>query len=139
MRTAIVPRVNALGFRATTTDGRFIGPFNPALRGPALAGEFLRLQATEARGTSLSERVRQVVILAIARRCGIPDEAVRDMAGAPCPTPSATRRRSPRRHDLRRGPEKFGERGIADMILLAGTYHTVCGLLNAFDVPVPEA
>jgi 4-carboxymuconolactone decarboxylase len=32
----------------------------------------------------------------------------------------------------------FGDRGIVDLIVLAGTYYTVCGLLNAFDVPAPS-
>ena len=31
----------------------------------------------------------------------------------------------------------FGDNGITNMIILAGTYYTVCGLLNAFDVPAP--
>jgi len=33
----------------------------------------------------------------------------------------------------------FGDRGIVDMTLLAGAYHSVCGLLNAFEVPAPAA
>ena len=32
----------------------------------------------------------------------------------------------------------FGDSGIVDIIVLAGTYHTVCGLLNAFEVPAPS-
>ena len=32
----------------------------------------------------------------------------------------------------------FGTRGIVDMVMLAGTYETVCSLLNTFDVPAPE-
>jgi 4-carboxymuconolactone decarboxylase len=32
----------------------------------------------------------------------------------------------------------FGDSGIVDIIVLAGTYHMVCGLLNAFDVPAPS-
>jgi 4-carboxymuconolactone decarboxylase len=34
--------------------------------------------------------------------------------------------------------ELFGIRGISDMLHLIGAYQTVCGLLNAFDIPVPE-
>jgi 4-carboxymuconolactone decarboxylase len=167
MRTDIVPWADAAGFRATTTDGRFIGPFNPALRSPGLAGKFLQFQATEERDTSLSERVRQVVILAVgavwgaayelyahsaaARHCGIPDEAVRDLAAGTLPDTLGDDEKAAYRftHRLSTGhrvddatfaqaQETFGDRGIADMIVLAGTYHTVCGLLNAFDVPAPQ-
>jgi 4-carboxymuconolactone decarboxylase len=68
--------------------GKFIGPFNATLRSPTVAGAFLELQASEERHTSLPDRVRQVVILAVgavwaadyeiyahsavARHCGIP-------------------------------------------------------------------
>ena len=167
MRAEIVPWAHAAGFRATTTDGRFIGPFNACLLNPPLAGEFLRFQATEERDTSLSEQVRQVVILAVgavwgaeyelyahtavARHCGIPDEAVRDLAAGTLPdslgddervaylfTHQLSTSHSVDDATFAHAREAFGDRGIADMILLAGTYHTVCGLLNAFKVPVPQ-
>jgi 4-carboxymuconolactone decarboxylase len=48
-----------------TDDGRLIGPFNATLLNPSIAGEFLKLQAAEEKYTSLDERVRQVVILAV--------------------------------------------------------------------------
>lgn len=32
----------------------------------------------------------------------------------------------------------FGNHGIVDLLFLAGCYHTVCSLLNAFEVPVPD-
>jgi 4-carboxymuconolactone decarboxylase len=34
--------------------------------------------------------------------------------------------------------ELFGTHGISDVLHLIGAYQTVCGLLNAFDIPVPE-
>jgi 4-carboxymuconolactone decarboxylase len=33
----------------------------------------------------------------------------------------------------------FGEKGLVDMVTLAGCYHVVCSLLNAFAVPAPKA
>ena len=33
----------------------------------------------------------------------------------------------------------FGEKGLVDMVVLAGCYHMVCSLLNAFAVPAPRA
>jgi 4-carboxymuconolactone decarboxylase len=40
-------------------------PFNPALLNPAIAAPFLDLQSAEQMHTSLSARVREVVILAV--------------------------------------------------------------------------
>jgi 4-carboxymuconolactone decarboxylase len=166
LQTRVVPWADAAGFRSTTADGKFIGPFNAALRSPTVAGAFLQLQASEERHTSLSNRVRQVVILAVgaawaadyeiyahsavARQCGIPDDDVRRLAAGTVPDTLCddekvayrfTRQLSTSHRiddatfvDARKA---FGDRGITDMVLLAGTYYTVCGLLNAFGVPAP--
>jgi len=32
----------------------------------------------------------------------------------------------------------FPTRGIVDMLCLIGAYQTVCGILNAFEIPAPE-
>jgi 4-carboxymuconolactone decarboxylase len=52
-------------FQGKLEDGRLIGPFNPILFTPAISSSFLDLKETEQKETSLSERVRQVVILAV--------------------------------------------------------------------------
>jgi 4-carboxymuconolactone decarboxylase len=52
-------------FQSKLDDGRLIGPFNPILFSPAISSSFLDLQETEQKNTSLSQRVRQVVILAV--------------------------------------------------------------------------
>jgi 4-carboxymuconolactone decarboxylase len=107
----VVPWAHAAGFRSTTTDGKFIGPFNAALRSPTVAGAFLQLQASEERHTSLSEPVRQVVILAVgavwaadyeiyahsavARQRGIPADAVRILAAGTLPDTLGDTRKSP--------------------------------------------
>jgi 4-carboxymuconolactone decarboxylase len=49
LRRRVVPWADAAGFRSTTADGEFIGPFNAALRSPTMAGAFLQLQANEER------------------------------------------------------------------------------------------
>jgi 4-carboxymuconolactone decarboxylase len=101
LRRRVVPWADAAGFRSTTADGKFIGPFNATLRSPTVAGAFLELQASEERHTSLSDRVRQVVILAVgavwaadyeiyahsavARHCGIPDDAICRLAAGTLP------------------------------------------------------
>ena len=33
----------------------------------------------------------------------------------------------------------FGDKGIVDMVMLIGLYLTTCAIINAFEVPVPEA
>lgn len=162
-----MPRADTAGFRSTTADGKFIGPFNAALRSPTVAGAFLELQASEERHTSLSERVRQVVILAVgaawaadyeiyahsavARHCGIPDDAVRRLAAGTVPDTLGDDEKVAYRFTRQlstshrvddatfiQTQKAFGDRGIPDIILLAGTYYTVCGLLNAFEVPTPS-
>jgi 4-carboxymuconolactone decarboxylase len=167
LQTRVVPWADAAGFRSTTADGKFIGPFNAALRSPTVAGAFLQLQASEERHTSLSEPVRQVVILAVgvawasdyelyahsavARHCGIPDETVRSLTTGVLPDTLndeekvayrfAQQLSTSHRVDdatFAEARKAFGERGITDMIVLAGTYYTVCGLLNAFEVPAPS-
>jgi 4-carboxymuconolactone decarboxylase len=161
-----VPWASTTGFRSRTPDGTFIGPFNALLRSPALAGQFLQFQTSEQQHTSLSDRVRQVVILAVgavwaadyelyahsavARYHGIPDDTVRSLAAGTAPDTLSddeklayrfTRQLSTSHHvddatfaDTRKA---FGDTGIVDMVLLAGAYHSVCGLLNAFEVPAP--
>jgi 4-carboxymuconolactone decarboxylase len=32
----------------------------------------------------------------------------------------------------------FGQRGLVEMAYLIGIYHTVCALLNAFEIPTPR-
>ena len=166
LQTRVVPWADAAGFRSTTGDGKFIGPFNAALRSPTAAGAFLQLQASEERHTSLSDHVRQVVILAVgaawaadyeiyahsavARHCGIPDEVVRSLADGALPDTLGDDEKVAYRFTQQlstshrvddatfvEARKTFGDRGIADMVILAGTYFTVCALLNAFDVPAP--
>lgn len=167
LQTRVVPWSDAAGFRSTTADGKFIGPFNAALRSPTVAGAFLQLQASEEHSTSLSDRVRQVVILAVgaawsadyeiyahsavARHSGIPDDAVRRLAAGTLPDALGEDEKVAYRFTQQlstshrvddttflEARKAFGDRGITDMIVLAGTYYTVCGLLNAFEVPAPS-
>ena len=166
LQTRVVPWADASGFRATTADGTFIGPFNAALRSPIVAGAFLQLQASEEHHTSFSDRVRQVVILAVgaawaadyetyahsavARRSGIPADAVRRLAEGSLSDALGDDEKVAYRFSLQlsrshriddaifaEARKLFGERGITDIVLLAGTYHVVCALLNAFNVPAP--
>ena len=65
LNTKMVPWAEAAGFQAKLDDGKLVGPFNTILLSPEIAASFLALQASEQEHTSLSERVRQVVILTV--------------------------------------------------------------------------
>jgi 4-carboxymuconolactone decarboxylase len=59
-------RADDAGFRITTPDGRLIGPFNAFLLRPEVALKLLEFSSAAQSQTSLSDRVREVVILAVA-------------------------------------------------------------------------
>jgi 4-carboxymuconolactone decarboxylase len=161
----IVPWAEDAGFR-TTSDGRLIGPFNPALLNPAVTASLLDLDVTERANTSLSERVREVVILAVgavwqadyelyahvalARRAGLSEDAARMIAAGEEPAELShqeaiaqrlTRQLSAdHRVDAtlyRQAEDAFGAHGLIDIAFLIGIYHAVCATLTLFAVPAP--
>jgi 4-carboxymuconolactone decarboxylase len=167
MMTSVVPMADKAGFQSTTADGRLIGPFNPCLLRPAISAQFLHLQFTEQQHTSLSERVRQVVILTVgavwradyelyahsaaARRAGLPDAAIETLVNGGLPEELTAEDTIAHRvanqlsttHHLddglyREAENAFGAPGVMEIATLVGIYHTVCAVLNVFDVPAPE-
>jgi 4-carboxymuconolactone decarboxylase len=161
-----VPWANGVPFQSTLEDGRFIGPFNPILFSPAISSSFLELQETEQKNTSLNQRVRQVVILAVgavwksnyelyahgaaARKAGISEEAVRTLTTGGLPDELSEQEKIAQRYARQLSAEHhidaalyseaehaFGQRGLVEITYLTGIYHTVCGLLNAFEIPAP--
>lgn len=167
MMATIVPWARGAGFEITTADGRFIGPLNVCLLNPAISSRFLQLQFTEEQHTSLSERVRQVVILTVgaiwradyelyahsivARRAGIPAAAIETLVGGGLPEDLTRDEKSAHRlarqlstcHHVdgrlyREAENAFGVRGVLEITTLAGIYQTVCGILNAFQIPAPQ-
>src|SRR6476659_5696750 len=162
MTSTVVPWADDTGFHSTTDDGRFIGPFNPALT--SVSAE---LVLGEWEHTSLSPRLREVVILAVgavwqseyelyahsaaARKVGISDNAVRVLASGEIPddlskdekiAAELTRQLSTtHRVDetlYRQAENRFGTRGLTDIAILIGIYHTVCTTLNLFEIPAPH-
>jgi 4-carboxymuconolactone decarboxylase len=158
---------NDAGFKATTDDGRLIGPFNSLLLHPDVASKFLEFQAAEATHTSLCERVREVVIIAVgavwhadyelyahsilARKAGLSDEAVTTLADGGIPEDLSEQekiaarvaRQLSSRHRIddalyHEAEHAFGTRGLFDIAALMGQYHTVCTVLTLFEVPAPE-
>ena len=89
------------GIQVTTEDGRLIGPFNSYLPHQEVATGLSEFKAAEATHTTLSERVREVVIIAVgaawgadfelyahtaaARKAGLYDHAVTTLANGGIP------------------------------------------------------
>ena len=153
--------------RSTTSGGRLIGPFNPMLLCPNTTPEFIDFIESDARSTTLDARLREVVILtvgavwqsgyeiyahsAVARKAGLPEQAIRDLAAGRCPgeltDQEAIAHRYARQLSVehrvddalyRAAEQTFGSQGLMDLAHLLGCYYTVCALLNAFEVPVPD-
>jgi 4-carboxymuconolactone decarboxylase len=167
MATRIVPWANDAQFQSTAEGGRLIGPFNPALLNPAIAAPFLDLQFAEQLHTSLSARVREVVILAVgafwqadyelyahlavARKAGLPEEAARAVATGGLPDglsydETIALRLTQQLSISHRVDESlyqaaetsFGTNGLIDIAFLVGIYHSVCATLTMFAIPAPE-
>ena len=163
----MVPWAESAGFKAKLADGKLIGPFNTILASPEIGSSFLALQGSEQEHTSLSERVRQVVILtvgavyksnyeryahsAVAQKAGLSQQAIHALKqgeDAEELTPEERvaqhfTRQLAAEHQVddelyQEALSAFGVTGIVDLIFLAGCYYTVSSLLNAFRVPVPE-
>ena len=167
LNTRWVAWADSVPFQSKTEDGRFIGPFNPILFSPAISSSFLDFQETEQKDTSLSQRVRQVVILAVgavwkanyelyahsaaARKAGISEDAIRTLATGGLPDDLSDEEKIAQRYARQLSAEHhvdaalysvaeraFGHRGLVEIAYLPGAYHTVCALLNAFEIPAPR-
>ena len=165
--TDMVPWAEKAGFQAKLPDGRLIGPFNTILLSPEMAQAFLNLQAVEGKSSSLSQRVRQVVILtvgavwrcdyeryahaAVAREAGLSPAAIEALVEGETPVDLSDEEDVARRFTLAITAEHkvddtlfeearsaFQDRGIVDLIILAGCYDLISSLLNAFQVPRPQ-
>ena len=166
MNGTMVPWANKSGFEAQTADGKMIGPFNAIMFSPEITTAFLSLQDAEQSHTTLTQRLRQVVILtvgavwqsdyeryahaAVAQKAGIPDAAIRDLAaGVPAHDLGQEEQLAQRftqaltaRHQIdddlyAEAEAAFGVQGIVDITYLAGCYDTISSLLNTLRVPAP--
>lgn len=162
-----VPWAQDAKFQASTATGRLIGPFNPALLTPSISSAFLELAVTEQKNTSLSKRSREVIILtvgavwrapyelyahcAVAAQAGLPDKAVRTLADGGLPKNLTDAEKVAHRvaralsveHRLdealyREAEAELGPEGVMEAAVLTGIYHTVCAILNAFEIPAPS-
>ncbi|WP_324674331.1 carboxymuconolactone decarboxylase family protein [Hymenobacter sp. GOD-10R] len=167
LKATMVPWAKKSGFQAETSDERLIGPFNSMLRSPLISKALMSVTAAEGAHTELSEKVRQVVILtvgaawqaayelyahvAVAEKAGIDEHKIQLLAAGQKPEGmsieedvaydfthqlTTTHQIDPTLYE--RARVTFGEKGLVDMIYLAGQYMTISGLLNTFAVPAPS-
>jgi 4-carboxymuconolactone decarboxylase len=163
----LLPWADSVGFQSRTSDGRLIGPFNPALRSPGVSAGWLDFMEAEATSTSLDNRVRQVVILTVgavwkspyelyahsaeARQAGLPDEVIEALVAGQIPAQLsddeklaarfAQQLTAERRIDAALYAEAeraYGQRALVDLTLLVGFFHVTCSVLNAFEIPAPS-
>ena len=167
MQAKQVPWANRAGFQVATADGRLIGPYNSFLVHPEVAAKILEFSSAEKNHTTLSQRVHEVVIIAVgavwgadyelyahctlARNAGLSERAVSTLANGGIPDDlseheklaACVARELSARHrvddELYREAEKaFGTTGLFDIAALTGQYHTVCTALTLFEVPAPN-
>ena len=162
-----VPWAESSGFKARQPDGTLLGPFNCLLLSPKIATALFELnEIAEGNDSTLSPRVRQVVVLtvgavwhsryelyahtAVGEKAGLPEEAIQALCkGEPATaltqeeqvaqrfTRQITETRQVDDQTYGEAVTAFGTEGIVDLLILAGCYDTVSSLLNAFQVPVP--
>lgn len=167
LQEKMVSWANESGFQADTAEGELIGPFNPMLYSPKISVAEIAFLGAEKENTALSATVREVVILttgaiwgtayelyahtAVGKKAGLKPEVVAELAAGRTPdtleidesvahefTRSLVAEHRVDKELYLRAVETFGEKGVVDMIYLAGNYMTVSGLLNAFAVPAPS-
>jgi 4-carboxymuconolactone decarboxylase len=167
LNAGMIQWAEGVPFRSKTSGGRLVGPFNPMLLSPNTTSGFLDFIESDAGSTTLDARLREVVILtvgavwksgyqiyahsAVARKAGLPEQAIRDLAAGGCPDQLTDDEKIAHRyaHQLtvehrvddalyRAAEQTFGSQGLMDLAYLLGWYYTVCALLNAFEVPVPD-
>jgi 4-carboxymuconolactone decarboxylase len=155
------------GFRITATDGRPIGPFNAFLLRPEVAVKLWEFSSTAQSQTSLSDREREVVILAVgavwdarfelyahsalAHQAGLSTESITALVNGQLPDDLSAHEKiagrvaqqlSAGNHRVddelyREAQNAFGAKGLFEIAALIGVYHSVCAILNLFEVPSP--
>ena len=165
MRKGIASNFNA--FKAVREDGALMGPWNPWLHEPGIGKAIWDLTLAMTANATLSDNIRQIVILVVGARFNAVYEIYAHIAVAEHegmrPERLATLVADLKPSDLSadesvafdvayklvRGgvlPEPlyrlavatFGQHGTNEMIYLVGLYSMVSTTLNGFNVPVPE-
>ncbi|HZZ51209.1 MAG TPA: carboxymuconolactone decarboxylase family protein [Pseudonocardia sp.] len=168
LREKVVPWADQMGFAATADDGQFIGPMNIYLQRPQVSRGYLDWILAEQRESSLSAKVREVVVLtiaaawrseyiayshaAIARNVGLAESAVsailhgsagsdltREELASHRFAAEVVTQRTVSTETYELAVQIFGESGVIDMANLVGIYLAASALQNAFEVPAPAS
>jgi 4-carboxymuconolactone decarboxylase len=163
-----IPLFEQAGVEVVAPDGSLLGPFGPLLLSPAFGAAWIRVFRADKATTSLPPRVHEIVILTVGAAWSSEYELyahsiVGELTGLSDETIQAlTSRRPPDLQDegeaaayeftrrltddhrvdsetYARAAEAFGQKGVADLVLLVGLYLATCSIINAFGVRVPEA
>jgi 4-carboxymuconolactone decarboxylase len=162
------PWADKSGFEVVAPDGSLLGPLNPLLFSPAAGAAQVEMFHADRSGTSLPPRVHEVVVLtvgaawgsdyelyahsAVGRLAGLTDDVVEALRAGRSPdfrndqeaiahelTRQLVGRHRVEPETYLRAEQAFGHKGLVDMVLLIGLYLMTCSLINAFEVPAPEA
>jgi 4-carboxymuconolactone decarboxylase len=160
-------RGREFGYKAELADGRLIGPFNSMLLTPEVALGMLEWGEAEVRTSSLGERMRQVVTLAVgsawksgyelyahstaARGAGFSAAAVERLAAGEGSEEMTAEEAAAYEFVRRLSAERrvdgalyaetkglLGEQVLAEVVMLGARYQVTCFVLNAYEVPVPD-
>jgi 4-carboxymuconolactone decarboxylase len=163
-----VPWAERAGFAGTTEEGHLIGPWNAQVHRPGPAAGFNQWILADQQGSTLSPRVREVVILTVAiawqseyeiyshvaaaRTTGLPDAAIAALRAdephadlsvgeraAHAFTNDLVRSHSVADKTYQVALEHLGQDGVLDLVQLIGIYLATAAQLNAFRVPAPES
>ncbi|MBZ5739553.1 carboxymuconolactone decarboxylase family protein [Nocardioides mangrovi] len=155
-------------FELTDPDGRLNGPFNAMLLSPTVGDALQALGAAVRYGTSLSDRVREMAILAVAtswdseferyaheavgRAAGLSEEEIVALRDLPALTPTDVREAAAldvvrallERSDLDDAEwdaanAVLGQDEIFELTALVGYYATLALLMRTHRVPAPPA
>ncbi len=166
MMTEQVPWATKSGFQAAMPDGRLLGPFNALLYAPEVGQAYLDYFTAEKQNTSLSERVHEVVILAVGaawnsayelyahaavgKSVGLPEAIVQALAAGQSPEGLSEQEAAAYEFSKQlaadhridpathaRAKAAFGDKGLVDIVMLAELYLMTCATLNAFEISVP--
>jgi 4-carboxymuconolactone decarboxylase len=168
LHTFAVPWAERAGFVGTTQEGYLIGPWNAQVHRPGPAAGFNQWILADQQGSTLSPRVREVIILTVgaawqseyevyshvaaARTAGLPDVVIAALrAGeshddlsvgeraAHAFTNELVRSHSVADKTYQAALEHFGQDGVLDLVQLISIYLATAAQLNAFKVPAPES
>ncbi len=166
MNEAYAPWAKEAGFKMATSDGRLIGPFNVFLLNPEITKALLAFDGALKNHVSFSERVREVIILAVGgvwgskyelyahsimgRDAGLNPEAISSLSSGNVPDdlPPDELLAARVANDLAKthwisnslfaeAEKTFGRQGLYEIATLIGEFSVTCAILNLFDIPAP--